>query len=436
MKKFIIILKHEFKVFAMNKTFIVLTILGPFFLFAISILPSILTTNITKVVTLVVSGDPVNIVDLVTASLKQTSIKVLNEDQFIELLNSNKKYRDNKNIQEKIDIARNKNDRNAMVSLFDFATSSKIIDGYLYLNADVMQSNKAELVLKDVADFTTVGTVQYVLQQVLSSLRLVENGMDPGLVQKLVVQPEIIVKQISEKGKIKQDFLTVLMTGIGFSLLVYMTILLYGQSIGRAVLTEKTSKTIEVLLSSTKPLNILYGKIFGQGVAALLQYFIWISMGLVFLKFIGPLVNVNFSLPFQIEYLAYLIIFFLLGFFLYAALYSIAGAASDDQQNLDQLAWPFIIFLIIPLVMISPIVTNSSSPLVVAMSLFPMTSPIVMFVRIISSTVSISEIILSISLLLVFIIISMLIASRIFPIGILMSGRKFSFKDIKTWLKG
>ncbi|HPO61061.1 MAG TPA: hypothetical protein PLN45_05875, partial [Exilispira sp.] len=151
MKKFIIIFKHEFKVFAMNKTFIVLTILGPFFLFAISILPSILTTNITKAVTLVVSGDPVNIVDLVTASLKQTSIKVLNEDQFIELLNSNKKYRDNKNIQEKIDIARNKNDRNAMVSLFDFATSSKIIDGYLYLNDDIMQSNKAELVLKDVA---------------------------------------------------------------------------------------------------------------------------------------------------------------------------------------------------------------------------------------------------------------------------------------------
>jgi ABC-2 type transport system permease protein len=265
MKKFFIIFKHEFKVFAMNKTFIVLTILGPFFLFAISILPTILTTNMSKAVTLVVSGDPVDIVDLVTISLRQTSIKVLNEDQLIDLLKSNKKYRDNKSIQEKIDIASNKNDRNTMVSLFDFATSSKIIDGYLYLDADIMQSNKAELVLKDVADFTTVGTVQYVLQQVLSSLRLVENGMDPGLVQKLVVQPEIIVKQISEKGKIKQDFLTVLMTGLGFSLLVYMTILLYGQSIGRAVLTEKTSKTVEVLLSSTKPLNILYGKIFGQG---------------------------------------------------------------------------------------------------------------------------------------------------------------------------
>ncbi|HPC39014.1 MAG TPA: ABC transporter permease, partial [Exilispira sp.] len=321
------------------------------------------------------------------------------------------------------------------LKILDIAVSKKVITGYLLVDSDFYLSKKATFVLNKIADYKNLGIIEMTLKQLLISYNLISQGLNPQLVNSFFVQPQLDVKQLTKGGKENQDFFALLMTCLGFGMILYMTTLLYGQSIGRSILTEKTSKTVEVLLSSAKPIEFLYGKILGQAFAALLQYTIWALMGIIFFKYLGPIFHLNIPFTIKTEYFLYLILYFILGFFLYSAGFAIIGSASDDEQNLGQLSWPLIIFLMIPIVMISPIVMNSESSFVKFMSLFPMTSPIVMFIRIVVATPSFIEIAISIVLLVITIVFFILIASKVFPIGLLMSGRKFTFKDIKTWLK-
>jgi ABC-2 type transport system permease protein len=128
--------------------------------------------------------------------------------------------------------------------------------------------------------------------------------------------------------------------------------------------------------------------------------------------------------------LAYLVLFFLLAFFLYCSLYAALGAASVDEQHLGQLAWPVILFLVLPVVMISPIITTPQAPFIVGLSIFPLTAPIVMFLRIIVGAAQTWEILLSVGLQLVTIALVIWFSAKIFRVGILMTGKRFTFAEV------
>ncbi|MEJ5273143.1 MAG: ABC transporter permease [Spirochaetota bacterium] len=418
------IFNHEFKVFALNKTFIILTIIGPFLILAVTILPSILSMNISEAISISIYCRDKNIEESLNKAL-QNLMNIYNLEKVKTMLVEKRL------IDGTMDI---KSEEDAL-KILDIAVSKKVITGYLLVDSDFYLSKKATFVLNKIADYKNLGIIEMTLKQLLISYNLISQGLNPQLVNSFFVQPQLDVKQLTKGGKENQDFFALLMTCLGFGMILYMTTLLYGQSIGRSILTEKTSKTVEVLLSSAKPIEFLYGKILGQAFAALLQYTIWALMGIIFFKYLGPIFHLNIPFTIKTEYFLYLILYFILGFFLYSAGFAIIGSASDDEQNLGQLSWPLIIFLMIPIVMISPIVMNSESSFVKFMSFFPMTSPIVMFIRIVVATPSFIEIAISIVLLVITIVFFILIASKVFPIGLLMSGRKFTFKDIKTWLK-
>jgi ABC-2 type transport system permease protein len=224
--------------------------------------------------------------------------------------------------------------------------------------------------------------------------------------------------------------LTVLMTGLVFAMLLYMTTLLYGQVIGRSVLTEKTSKTVEIMLSSVRPMDLMFGKILGKALASLLQYGVWVGISALVVGLLGPKIGVHVNLGLSLATLGYLVLFFLLAFFLYCSLYAGLGAASEDEQHLGQLAWPVIIFLVIPVVMISPIITTPNSPFVVVLSLFPLTAPIVMLLRISVGAAQTWEILVSIGLLLLSIAGVIWLSAKIFRVGILMQGKRFTFAEV------
>jgi ABC-2 type transport system permease protein len=127
---------------------------------------------------------------------------------------------------------------------------------------------------------------------------------------------------------------------------------------------------------------------------------------------------------------AWLVVFFLLAFFLYCSLYAALGAVSEDEQHLGQLAWPVILFLVLPVVLISPIITNPQSPLVIVLSIFPLTSPIVMLLRIVMGGAQPWEIAASVGLLLATIAGVIWLSAKIFRIGILMTGKRFTFAEV------
>lgn len=418
------IFSHEFKVFALNKTFLILTIIGPFLILGVTVLPSILTMNISETISISIYCIDKSMEQSFTSALANT-MNIYNIEKIKTLLLEKKLIDKQIKLENEDDI----------LKLLDLAVSKKLITGYLYIQPDFFVTKNATFVVNKLADFKSIGIIEMTLKQFLVTNNLISNGLNPQLVSSFFVNPELTVKQLTKTGKENQDFFALLMTCLGFGMILYMTTLLYGQSIGRSVLTEKTSKTVEVLLSSARPIEFMYGKILGQAFAALLQYSVWALMGLLFFKYIAPMLNIGIPFNIKSEYFIYLIIFFILGFFLYSSGFAIIGSASDDEQNLGQLSWPLIIFLMVPIVMISPIVMNSDATFVKIMSFFPMTSPIVMFIRVVVATPSFIEIGISILILILTIAFFMIIASKVFPIGLLMTGRKFTFKDIKNWIK-
>jgi ABC-2 type transport system permease protein len=213
-----------------------------------------------------------------------------------------------------------------------------------------------------------------------------------------------------------------------------MTVLLYGQLIGRSVVTEKTSKTVEIMLSSVTSKDLLFGKILGLGLAGLLQYGVWLSMALVLTKLVGPLFGLKVPPSVTAANLAWLVIFFVLAFFLYASAYAALGAASEDEQHLGQLAWPLLMFLMVPLVMIGSFVTNPDSGISVVLSLFPLTSPIVMLIRILVSPPPGWQILLCVVILLASVVAMATLAAKVFRVGILMTGKRAKLGEVLRWL--
>jgi ABC-2 type transport system permease protein len=214
-----------------------------------------------------------------------------------------------------------------------------------------------------------------------------------------------------------------------------MTILLHGQSAARSVLKEKTSKTVEIMLSSLKPTEMLFGKLLGQAAAGLLQYAFWIATAALLITVVGPAASLSLPVALKGSTLFYLVLFFILAFFIYSSAYAGIGAAAEDESHLNQLSWPVMIFLIVPMVMVSAIIMNPSAPLSVFLSFFPFTAPIVMFERILIGGPAAWEIILCVGILIVTVIVTILASAKIFRIGILMTGKRFKLGEVIKWVR-
>ena len=397
----------EFRLTVANKLFIVLTILGPFLIAAVAILPGLLSKTGAAM------GSPA------------TRIALLGADPRFVLEISPALQ------QSKIEVRAVQGSAEA----FDAHVQSGEYDGYLVLPSNIDDVTRLEYVSKNAADYSVLGVLQAVIGKAIVAQRLVNAGIPASRVSSLTQSPTFEMKQLTPNGekKTNADFITVLMTGLTLAMLLYVTVLLYGQVIGRSVLTEKTSKTVEIMLSSVRPIDLLFGKILGKALASLLQYGIWVTISAGVLKLIGPVLDVSVGAGLSISILVFLVLFFILAFFLYCSLYAALGAASEDEQHLSQLALPIIVFLIIPIVVISAIITTPRAPVIVALSLFPLTAPIVMFLRILVGAAQVWEILVSIGLIIATTAAVIWLSARIFRAGILMTGKRFNLREV-LWL--
>jgi ABC-2 type transport system permease protein len=158
-------------------------------------------------------------------------------------------------------------------------------------------------------------------------------------------------------------------------------------------------------------------------------------MAVVVLNIIGSMVDLQFALAGGASTYFYLVGFFLLAFLLYSTVYAALGAASEDEMHLGQLGWPVILFLVIPMVSIGAIATNPDSTFPQVLSIFPLTSPIVMFQRLLVGSPATWEVVLSVGLLAASIVAVALFAAKIFRIGILMTGKRFSLGEVVRWVR-
>ena len=402
------VIRHEFRLTAANKAFVILTILGPFLIFAVTVLPSLLAMSPGSVPSgkpLALFGAPPSVEQALKATFSGMGIEV-----------------------ERVDDA--------------VTAKDSVLDGsrlaFLSLEAGWPDSGKAIWYSKSGAEITLYSAASAVLEAAAREARIVESGIDPALVAKVLSPPSFEVIKLdkggAEEARDSDSFVEVLLTVLVFVMLIYMTVLLYGQMIGRSVVTEKTSKTVEIMLSSVKSQDLMFGKILGLGLAGLLQYAVWVSMAFLLKRFVGPLLGLSLPASISTGNLIWLVVFFILAFFLYSSAYAALGAASEDEQHLGQMAWPLIMFLIVPLVMINTLVTTPDSTLVVILSLFPLTSPIVMLARVLVSSPPVWQLALCIALLVMAVAGTAVLAAKIFRVGILMTGKRPKLKEVLRWV--
>ncbi len=298
--------------------------------------------------------------------------------------------------------------------------------------------------------------IENYINKAIENKRLVAQGIDPAVFKSLKANSEIEntidTKDGSKKGSAGVAYAVSFACGI----LIYMMMIIYGTQVMRGVMEEKTNRIAEVIVSSVKPFQLMLGKIIGIGAVGLTQFAIWIVI-MVVLQSAIPLIFPDMmdqitkgaageaeanmmttitqglsSLP-LLKIVLLFLFYFLAGYLTYASLFAAVGSVvSEDQQEAQQLVFPILMPIILGFVIMTNSINNPHSTLAVFGSLFPLTSPIVMMGRI-TYDIPTWQILLSMTLLIATFLFFTWITGKIYRTGILMYGKKPSWKEMLKW---
>lgn len=314
------------------------------------------------------------------------------------------------------------------------------LDGYLVFSKNVLEDGKAEYHAQNVSDLgerTLYGTT---LTNVITGIRLREQGLDPDKIESLTRRAQITALKVSAGGD-KED------RGQSFALtyvlvmLIYITILAYGVTVMRSVIEEKTSRVVEVMLSSVRPSELMAGKIVGVSLVALTQYFIWAVAGVLMSVYgLSAMAAVspnaaNFIPKVPVMMMVYFVVYFILGFVLFATLYAAIGAMVNNDQEAQQVQMPVTFLIIIPILMMGLVLRSPNSPAATWLSLVPFFTPILMFMRITVLTPPLMQIVASLGIMLIAILFFIWLSAKIYRVGILMYGKRPTLPELARWLK-
>ncbi|MGQ1908657.1 ABC transporter permease [Marinifilum sp. RC60d5] len=347
----------------------------------------------------------------------------------------------------------------------------------LVIPNDILEKQTAELFSYKQVTIEVKSEVGSQIRQHIEKIKrskIIAEANMPDLEQKLAAtKTPISMKTIKfgEGGEVKQSSTEIAM-GIGFvaSFIIYMFIFLYGVQVMRGVIEEKSNRIVEVIISSVKPFQLMMGKIVGVAMVGLTQFIMWVILSGVIIT-IGTAVilpgidvdtlqqaqsitelpegaaNMNveqfkmaqeifgtFDLAYVASILGAFVFFFLGGYLLYSALFAAVGSAVDNETETQQFMMPITIPLILALYIGFAVAKNPESSLAFWGSIIPFTSPIVMLVRI-PFGVPIWELLLSMTLLIGTFLFITWVAAKIYRTGILMYGKKVSYKEIWKWLR-
>ena len=310
------------------------------------------------------------------------------------------------------------------------------IDGALLLESDAKNGLKATYLGQNLSNPQLFQVLDGRLNTVLLEHRLAKLGLAPGIAQQLKGRVDLETVKVEKGGKTRKGSIMDFIVPLVLAMIIYMMIIMYGVAIMNGVLEEKNSKVVEVIVSAVRPFELMLGKIVGIASVGLLQYGIWFSLG-AFVYFTNPM---NFQAhmegpPVRPLQLVVLVVYFLLGFIFYSSLYAAIGACCTTQQETQQWQMPITFGLIIPFVLMMPTMMTPNAPWVIALSLFPVTSPITMLLRVGAVDVPLWQLGTSVALLALGTLGVAWLAGKIFRVGILMTGKRPSIPEILRWVR-
>jgi len=309
------------------------------------------------------------------------------------------------------------------------------ITGFLWLTDDALADHKVVYSTKEAADFGQSRQLRNAVNTAVTRQHLLQQGMSSNDIDALL-KPLTLKTIRIEKGHEGTSATTVFLTAFAMVMLLYTVVLIYGIAVMRSVIEEKSTRILEVLLSSVTSKELLAGKILGVGAVGLTQILVWVVFAFVFSvpglvaakSFLGEIhVPVNAVVAFAI--------FFLLGYLLYSTMYAAIGSMVNTDQEAQQMQWPAMIPLILGVILMNPIIQHPNSPLAFWLSMVPFFAPILMLLRILIEQPPIWQIVLCIGLILATLYGLLGLSSRIYRVGILMYGKRPTLPELRRWLR-
>lgn len=444
MSKISLIIQREYLTRVRKKSFIVMTILGPVLMAALFIVPVWMAMN----------------------EEDETNILVI-DDSFL----FNERMADTENIHFHFPQVALDSAKSQMMASDDY-------DAVLFIHEKIMSTPTGiQLIYDSQPGISVIRYIENTIENDIEKFKLAKSGINQATIEAAKTNIKLVTKKIDEIGEeSKSNTELSMIVGMFSGILIYMFIFLYGVQVMRGVIEEKTNRIIEVIISSVKPFELMMGKIVGIALVGLTQFLLWTVLSFTLISGGQALVEQHFAKesPTSIEHamgtaenfspeaqeevsaelneaavnelfssiesinfpliLGSFLFYFLGGYLIYSALFAAVGSAVDNEADSQQFMLPITAPIIFSFVMAQVVINNPESAMSFWLSIIPFTSPIIMMVRI-PFGVSEWELALSMALLVAGFIGTTWIAGRIYRTGILMYGKKISYKELWKWLR-
>ncbi|MEP6945308.1 MAG: ABC transporter permease [Acidobacteriota bacterium] len=448
MKKFFAVVKHEYKKVVLRWTFLIGTLLFPVIGACFMLVPALIFSlkgEPTRIVIVDASGKiaPRLRENLSAAAIAEKGRENVKDTRTQITSSSSDRMKDSaSNAAEGfifVDYSSaGKPIEEVRKELTQMAVGDQI-DAYLLIpqNYDADDA-KYELLSRKAGDFVAGDLIKSALNDAVRSQRLSNANIDEATVSHLSKKVTLDSKAIDAKGQEKNSD-ALLAASFVIGLMIYITLAIYGQVIMGAVVEEKETRIAEILFSSARPFELMLGKLVGVGLAGLTQLAIWVlslSAVLAFIAVQSDLSPMLVGLPHITPIMVvYFLVFFLLGYFIYASIFALIGSMVTTVQEGSQFAFPPIMVLLIGFYLSFAVIRDPNSNLSFWASISPFFAPITMPVRILAETPPFWQIALSIGINAVAIAFLVWLASRVYRVGMLMYGKRATIPEVWKWIR-
>lgn len=435
MNKILAVIRREFIERVRTKSFMIGTFLVPLMAGVVGYLPTLLTKRETATRRIVLLDDAggtiARRVDSVLASqrigedsIPRYEVQVLAANGRIELL------------------------RDSLVSQIGLRENDGTApEGVLLLTDQSVETGQVSYLGSDVTSFRSMSNLERTLEPLLRDERLTRRNADSALKAAATVKLDLETQKVTEGRITGESGETSFLLAYIVDMFMYVSLLLYGVQVMGSVVEEKSSRIVEVLVSSLTPFQLLLGKVIGVGATGLLQLGIWSATGLYITRMLGgrsaqamaaggEATQAGLSVPnVTPDLIAIVLIFFLLGYFLYSGLYAAIGSMCSTQQEAQQTATPVTMIVVIGMIFMFSLINEPSGSLARILTFIPFFTPLVIPVRYAIAPLSMSEVLLGMGVMIVGILAVVWVGARIYRIGILSYGKKPSFGELWRWVR-
>ena len=428
-----LIIEREYLNKVTNKSFILATFLTPLIIVGFSLLIGYLTS---------VNNDAVKNISVVDQTGYFTNSLTNSDDLIFHFINDF-------DLEEAKLISKTKSDYGLLFIPY-YDDLNQIADSIMFIS-------------EDAPSISIISRIEGKIERLLTNRNFEKVGLDLDKINKSKININLYQESFEGEETTKMDGIIKLIFGMILGMLLYIFIFAYGSMIMMSVIEEKTSRIVEIMISSVKPFQLMMGKILGTSLAGLTQFLVWTILIVMFSYLMTAIFGIETStqnselllsssgnmsmntealdmisafidLPLTNIFVAFLI-YFIGGYLLYASLFAAIGAAVDNQTDAQQFVMPITIILVLALyVGIFTVPEDPNGTVAIIFSYIPFTSPVVILMRI-PNGVPIYEQIISIIILYLTFTLCIWVAAKIYRVGILMYGKKPSYKELIKWLK-